>query len=67
MDEVVFMVRAGSQAACLEQLRLLCERMGLQPATTPTDAAGRGWVARAVPQTKAPDAEDGGRGPVVGG
>jgi hypothetical protein len=49
MDDVVFMVRAGSRAACLEQLRLLCERMGLQPATTPTDAAGRGWVARAVP------------------
>ncbi|WP_428956205.1 hypothetical protein [Streptomyces sp. cg35] len=57
MDDVVFMVRAGSRADCLEQLRLLCERMGLQPATTPTDSAGRGWVARAVPMTKAPDAD----------
>ena len=43
------MVRTGTRAACVEQLRVLCERMGLQPATGPTDAAGRGWVARAVP------------------
>lgn len=67
MDEVVFMVRAGSRAACVEQLHRLCERMGLQPATTPTDTAGRGWIARAVPTTKAPTAGDGGRGPVVSG
>lgn len=53
MDDVVFMVRAGSQADCLTQLRLLCERMNLQPATRPTDSAGRGWVARAVPVAKA--------------
>lgn len=66
MDDVVFMVRARSRTACLEQLRLLCERMELQPATAPTDAAGRGWIARAIPATKAPDA-DGGRGPVLGG
>lgn len=66
MDEVVFMVRAGTRAACVEQLQRLCERLGLQPTTAPTDTAGRGWVARAVP-AKAPTAGDGGRGPVVSG
>jgi hypothetical protein len=65
MDDVVFMVRAGSRAACVEQLHRLCDLLGLQPATTPTDTAGRGWIARAVPATKAPTAD--GRGPVVGG
>jgi hypothetical protein len=57
------MVRAGTQAACVEQLQRLCDLLGLQPATAPTDTAGRGWVARAVPATKAPTAD--GRGPVV--
>ncbi|WP_394436250.1 hypothetical protein [Streptomyces sp. SGAir0957] len=66
MDDLVFMVRATTRRACAEQLQRLCEQMSLQPATAPTDTAGRGWVARAVPATKAPDA-DGGRGPVVSG
>ncbi|MCX5336887.1 hypothetical protein [Streptomyces sp. NBC_00140] len=50
MDDVVFMVRAGSRAVCQLQLDLICERMDARPATLPTDAVGSGWVARAVPR-----------------
>lgn len=67
MGDVVYMVRTKSKASCQRELDLLCERMGAVPATLPTDAAGRDWVARAVPDTtKAPTA-DGGRGPGVSG
>lgn len=66
MSDVVYMVRTKTKAACQRELDLLCERMGAEPATTPTDAAGSHWVARAVPRTtKAPVRED--RGPVVSG
>jgi hypothetical protein len=69
MGDVVYMVRTKSKASCQAELDLLCERMGARPSTLPTDAAGTGWVARAVPArtTKAPAAEDGGRGPGVSG
>jgi hypothetical protein len=69
MSDVVYMVRAKSEASCQRELDLICERMGAVPVTSPTDAAGRDWVARAVPArtTKAPTAEDGGRGPGVSG
>jgi hypothetical protein len=66
MGDVVYMVRAGIRAACQQELDLICERMGARPATLPTDAAGTGWVARAVPDTKTPTADDG-RGPGVSG
>lgn len=66
MDDVVYMVRASSQAACQAQLDRLCQLLGARPTLLPNNGVGRGWVARAVP-TKAPDAEDGGRGPVVSG
>jgi hypothetical protein len=61
------MVRAKSEASCQRELDLICERMGAVPVTSPTDAAGRDWVARAVPArtTKAPVRED--RGPGVSG
>ncbi|MFD4547263.1 hypothetical protein [Streptomyces sp. NPDC058466] len=49
MSDVVYMVRAMSRAACQRELDLICERMGAVPVTSPTDAAGRDWVARAVP------------------
>ena len=62
MDDIVFMVRTKSRAVCQQQLDLICERMGAQPATLPTDAAGTGWVARAVPVGKAPVREDRGSG-----
>ena len=59
MDDVVYMVRARSRAACQRELDLICERMGAEPLTDPTDAAGRHWVARAVPSptSKAPAGE----------
>jgi hypothetical protein len=67
MGDVVYMVRAATRAACQRELDLICERMGAEPLTDPTDAAGRHWVARAVPArtTKAPVRED--RGPSVSG
>ena len=68
-DAVVYMVRTKSKASCQRELDLLCERMGARPSTLPTDAAGTGWVARAVPArtAKAPAADDHGRGPDVSG
>jgi hypothetical protein len=66
MDDIVFMVRADSRAACQAELDRLCELLGARPTLLPNSGVGRGWVARAVPKTKAPDA-DGGRGSVVGG
>jgi hypothetical protein len=59
MSDVVYMVRAKSEASCQRELDLICERMGAVPVTSPTDAAGRDWVARAVPArtTKAPAGE----------
>ena len=66
MDEVVYMVRGGSREICQQELDRLCRLLDAQPATQPTDAAGRGWVARAVPMTKAPT-EEPGRGLGVSG
>lgn len=62
MADVTYMVRATSKAACQHELDRMCELLGAQPATLPTDAAGTGWVARAVSATKAPADDDHGRG-----
>ncbi|WP_159050147.1 hypothetical protein [Streptomyces sp. MMG1533] len=64
MDDVVFMVRAKSRAVCQRELDRICLLLDARPATLPTDAAGTGWVARAVPAptTKAPTRDDSGRG-----
>lgn len=67
MGDVVYMVRTTSKASCQRELDLICERMGARPATLPTDAAGTGWVARAIPDTKTPATGDGGRGLGVSG
>lgn len=68
MGDVVYMVRAKSRAACQRELDLICERMGARELTSPTDAIGPGWVARAEPDTtKAPTGDDHGRGPGVSG
>lgn len=64
MADVTYMVRAGSKADCQAELERMCRLLGAQPATLPTDAAGTGWVARAV-ATKAPAGDETGRGPVV--
>lgn len=60
MDEVVYMVRTKSEASCRRELDLICERMDAVAVTSPTDAAGARWVARAVP-AKAPAEGDDGR------
>lgn len=49
MDEVVFMVRAETRAACQAQLDRLCDLLGARPTLLPNNGVGRGWVARAVP------------------
>ncbi|WP_420032254.1 hypothetical protein ACN2WE_05170 [Streptomyces sp. cg28] len=54
MDDVVFMVRAGSRADCQAELDRLCRLLGARPTMPPSDSVGRGWVARAVPATPTP-------------
>ncbi|MEV0556250.1 hypothetical protein AB0I27_22710 [Streptomyces sp. NPDC050597] len=67
MDEVVYMVRTKSRASCQRELDLICERMGAVAVTSPTDAAGARWVARAVPRMTQAPAVDDDRGPGVSG
>lgn len=64
MGEVVYMVRTKSKASCQAELDRICRLLGATPATSPTDAAGTGWVARAVPAPAKAPAEEG-RGSVV--
>lgn len=42
-------VQADTREECMRALTDLCERLGAQPATLPTDVVGNGWLARAVP------------------
>lgn len=65
MADVTYMVRTTSKAACQQELDRICRLLDAVPATLPTDAAGTGWVARAVPAVKAPVRED--RGPSMSG
>lgn len=53
MDEVVYMIRAASRADCQRELDRLCQLLDAQPTMPPCSSVGRGWVARAVPTTKA--------------
>ena len=64
-DGVVYMVRGKTRAVCQRELDRICQLLGAQPTLRPTAGTGRGWVARAVPKTKAPVRED--RGPGVSG
>ncbi|MGW0577741.1 hypothetical protein ACWD25_17605 [Streptomyces sp. NPDC002920] len=66
MDDIVYMVRARSRAACQRELDRICRLLGARPATLPTDSVGRGWTARAVPDVTAPAGESG-RGSGVSG
>lgn len=68
MSDVVYMVRGSTQAVCQRELDRICQLLGAVPTMRPTDGTGRGWVARAVPArtTKAPAADERGRGPSVG-
>lgn len=51
------MVRADTRAACERELARLCRLLNAQPATLPTDSAGRGWIARAISATDRADNE----------
>jgi hypothetical protein len=51
---ISYMVRGGTEAECQRELDRLCRLLGAVPTTRPSDALGRGWVARAVPTPKAP-------------
>jgi hypothetical protein len=59
MSDVVYMVRTKTEASCQRELDRICEQLGAVAVTDPTDAAGRHWVARAVPAPapKAPAGE----------
>ncbi len=63
-----FTVQGDDEAETAEGLQFLLDA-GLEVARRPVDTIGNGWMARAIPArtTKAPTAEDGGRGPGVSG
>jgi hypothetical protein len=63
-----FTVQGDDEQETAAGLRLLLT-LGLREKMPPVDTIGNGWMARAVPArtTKAPTAEDGGRGPGVSG
>lgn len=54
MDDLVYMVRGATQAVCQRALDRICQLLDARLTMRPTDGTGRGWVARAVPMTKAP-------------
>lgn len=62
---VRFAVQASTERECRQALELLCGQLGLVPVLLPRLLTDDRWMARAVPVTKAPTAEGGGRGPVV--
>ncbi|KOU20954.1 hypothetical protein ADK52_25545 [Streptomyces sp. WM6372] len=56
---VSFMVRCATEADCLAELDWLCRERGAVVTMLPTDRCGDGWLARAVPMTKAPAVGEG--------
>ena len=53
---VSYMVRGRTEAECQQALDVLCRLLGAVQTTRPVNPGGRGWVARAVPDTtEAPD------------
>lgn len=61
-----FSVQADTREECVEGLELFVAA-GLVPVMLPVQVRADGWMARAVPQTKAPAVTDDGRGPGVSG
>lgn len=51
---VSYMVRGSTEAECRRELDRLCRLMGAVATMAPIQASGPGWLARAVPMTKAP-------------
>ncbi|MEU8839946.1 hypothetical protein AB0D97_12565 [Streptomyces roseus] len=56
---VSYMVRGATRSECQRALDELCRLLGAVVTTGPSDALGRGWVARAVPMTQAPAVGEG--------
>lgn len=56
---VSYMVRGSSREECQAELDRLCDLLGAEPTLRPSDCVGGGWIARAVPATKAPADGDG--------
>lgn len=60
-----FAVQADTEQECADGLRQLLA-LGLVPAMLPKLLTDGRWMARAIPDTKAPADEDDGRGPSAG-
>ncbi|MFF1341119.1 hypothetical protein ACFVYT_24900 [Streptomyces sp. NPDC058290] len=56
---VSFMVRGSTESECQRALDELCRLLGAVVTTAPSDALGRGWVARAVRMPQAPAVGEG--------
>jgi hypothetical protein len=56
---VSYMVRGSTEAECRRELERLCRLLGAVATILPTDRHGPGWIARAVPTTKAPADSEG--------
>ncbi|MCX4543791.1 hypothetical protein [Streptomyces sp. NBC_01565] len=56
---ISYMVRGSTAAECQRELDRLCRLLGAVATSLPSDALGRGWVARAVPTPKAPAVDEG--------
>ena len=55
---VSYMLRGSTEAECRRELDRLCALLGAVVTSLPSDALGRGWVARAV-MPKAPAGGEG--------
>ncbi|WP_369211331.1 hypothetical protein [Streptomyces flavofungini] len=55
-------VQADSERECQQALELLCQLLGLEPVLPPRLLSDDRWMARAVPTSRAPAADGGGRG-----
>ncbi|MFD7184483.1 hypothetical protein ACFRAI_29425 [Streptomyces sp. NPDC056637] len=67
MDDVSYMARGSTRAVCQRGLDRICRLLDAVPTMLASDTVGHGWTARAVPTTKAPDADGDVRDPVVSG
>ena len=57
MDDVVFMVRGKTRALAERYMGLVCDRIGAEQTSRPSDGTGRGWVVRAVIRDASADDE----------
>ncbi|MEU5772697.1 hypothetical protein ABZ819_05250 [Streptomyces venezuelae] len=55
---VRFAVQASTERECQQALELLCRQLGLEPVLLPRLLSDNRWMARAVPGTPKPPADD---------